>query len=86
MNSNQVRLIKTRHIKKINNEVVPRFGNGNKVVSGTLEFTDDGKIRYNIVLNDYNTYKPIGTLKEIGKKVKRIMRADEVYYFGQQIA
>ena len=82
----QVRLINPRHIKKMNEKIVSRFGNGNKITSGSIEFTDSGKIRYNIVLNNYNVYKPVAMLERIGKEVKKIWKADEVYYFGQQIA
>jgi len=86
MKLTQVRLINPRHIKKINDEIVSLFGTRNKLVSGSLEFTDSGKIRYNIVLNNYNANKPVAMLEKIGKKVKEILRADEVYYFGKQIA
>jgi len=82
-----MRFITSKEIKKINPELRKRFGAKNVITSGTVFKDEKGITQYNIVLNnDNNFFRANSMLRQIGKNVRTILGADEVYYFGERIA
>lgn len=79
-------LIQEEELRKINKEIVPLFGQRNRVISGSIYICKGNKTQCNIVVGDTSTYKSKGMLKRIGARVKAIMEANEVYSFGIKLA
>ena len=73
-------------LKKINKEIAPRFGVRNMVTSGSYRTFRGRIMQGNIAIGSTNTYTSISTIKSIGKRVKEIIDADEVYSFGIRLA
>jgi len=70
-----------KELKRMNQEIVPLFGTKNAVKSGSYH-----EKTYNITIGDTWTHKSFHTLNRIGKMVKEIVGANEVYCLGTRIA
>ena len=85
MQKNNFRLINSEETKQVNSAIAKKFGNKNRIASGTCEYLPRNKKRYHIVLEDH-AYKSIYMLTRIAKLVKEALGAESVYYFGTKLA
>ena len=83
---NEIRMITEDELKKVNPVLRKYFGARNQITSGSCEIYGCGKKRYNVSLEDVPSHKSQPLLKAIGKRVKYILDAEEVYHFGTKIA
>ena len=84
--ANPLRLITEEELNKVNPNICLTFGTRNVITSGTCESYGRNKKRYHIVMENMLSHQPMSMIRNIGRKVKMIWQADEVYYFGTRIA
>ena len=86
MRKNKYELISEKELRKMNSVVVPLFGVQSRIVSGSFFLGEDDVLKCHITVGDTTLRKTTRTIVEIGKKVKKITKAKEVYCFGVKIA
>ena len=81
----KIRRIGELEMNKVNPLLNQRFGLVNQIESGSCEEHEEGKKIYHISLVDKNPYKSEALLRKIGRVVKNVLKAEEVYFMGHNI-
>ena len=86
MRKNKYELMTKEELRKVNSVIVPRFGGQNRILSGSFFLDGNTKLQCHITVGETSTPKSMRNIKEIGKKVKMITNAHEVYCLGVKVA
>lgn len=86
MRKNKFDTMSNNEIRKLNSTIIPCFGAGSRIVSGSFLMTASKKLQCHIAIGETNSPKSQSDIERICKKVKMITKADEVYCLGIKVA